>query len=155
MRNPSKAALSKDSADLDFLPESLIGRCRRLIQSYHRIHGYSCLPNVLWRSHLGPFIERHGQLGDLLRRASRTRSAKKSNENFLTIAATILSLEILASSYAGWSALYPEAGEKARNLLRRNGLSPKTPLIEFYVDTPKYDSLAAIATLTPPPKQKL
>jgi len=46
MRNPSKAALSKDSAELDFLPESLIGRCRRLIQSYHRIHGYSCLPNM-------------------------------------------------------------------------------------------------------------
>jgi hypothetical protein len=149
------AALSKDSADLDFLPESLIGRCRRLIQSYHRIHGDSCLPNVLWRSHLGPFIERHGQLSELLRQASRTRSAKKSNENFLMIAATILSLEILASSYAGWSALYPEAGEKARNLLRRNGLSPKMRLMEFYVDTPKYDSLTAIATLTPPAKQKL
>jgi hypothetical protein len=137
MRNPSKAALSKDSADLDFLPESLIGRCRRLIQSYHRIHGYSCLPNVLWRSHLGPFIERHGQLSELLRQASRTRSAKKSNEHFLMIAATILSLEILASSYAGWSALYPEAGEKARNLLKRNGLSPKMWLMEFYVYTPK------------------
>jgi len=47
--------------------------------------------------HLGPFIERHEQLGQLLRRASRTRSARKSSENFLSIVATILSLEILAS----------------------------------------------------------
>ena len=143
-------ALLKESAELGFLPESLIGQCRRLIQSYHRSHGYSCLPNVLWRSHLGPFIERHEQLGELLRRASRTRSAKRSNENFLTIAATILSLEVLASSYAGWSALHPEEGEKARDLLSRNGLSSKMRLLEFYVHTPEYVS-SAIATLTRPP----
>ena len=64
-----------------------------------------------------------------------------------------MSLEIQASSYAGWSALYPEAGEKARNLLRRNGMSPKMRLMEFYVDTPKYASLTAIATLTPAPNK--
>jgi hypothetical protein len=109
---------------------------------------------MLWMSHLGPFIERHEQLGQLLRRASRTRSARKSNEDFLAIAATILSLEILASSFAGWSTLYPEAGERARDLLKRNALSPKMPLMEFCVYTPRHVSSTAIAALAPPPTRQ-
>jgi hypothetical protein len=126
-------------------------QCRCLIVSYHAINGYSCLPDILWRSHLGPFIERHEQLGQLLKIASTTRSAKKSNESFITIATTILSLEVLASSFAGWSAIYPEAGERARDLAKRNALSPKMPLMGFYVYAPKYVSSTAIAMLTPPP----
>jgi hypothetical protein len=42
----------------------------------------------------GPFIETHQELRQLLRKASTTRSAKKSNEGFVRIATTILSLEI-------------------------------------------------------------
>ena len=148
---PPNFIRSRAAEDLGPLPESLTRQCRRLIESYHAIHGYSCLPNMLWRSHLGPFIERHKQLGQLLKRASTTRSAKKSREGFVRIATTILSLEILASSFAGWSALFPEAAERAHALLKRNALSPKMPLMGFYVYTPKYVSSTAIATLTPPP----
>jgi hypothetical protein len=148
---PPNVVRSRAAEDLGPLPESLTRQCRRLIESYHAIYGYSCLPNMLWRSHLGPFIERHEQLGQLLKRASTTRSAKKSNESFVRIATTILSLEVLASSFAGWSAIYPEAGEMARALLKRNALSPKMPLMGFYVYTPKYVSSSAIATLTPSP----
>jgi hypothetical protein len=139
-----------ENPDFWFLPRSLTVQCQSLIESYHELHGYGCLPNILWKSRLGPFIETHRELRQLLRKASTTRSAKKSNEGFVRIATTILSLEILASSFAGWSAIYPQAGSRAQAILKRNMRSPQMPLLEFYLYPPKYLSLAAIATLIPP-----
>ena len=139
-----------DDIDLNFLPADLTVQCRNLIESYHDVHGYACLPDMLWRARLGPFIETHHELRQLLRKASTTRSAKKSNQGFARIASTILSLEILASSFAGWSAIYPQAGSRAQAILRRHSRSPQMPLMEFYLYPPKYLSSAAIATLIPP-----
>src|ERR1700734_1106983 len=139
-----------DNPDFSFLPKSLSVQCRSLIESYHELHGYACLPDILWKSRLGPFIETHLELRQLLRKASTTRSAKKSHEGFVRIATTILSLEILASSFAGWSAIYPEAGSKAHAILKRNTRGPHMPLMEFYLYPPKYISSAAIAALAPP-----
>jgi hypothetical protein len=65
-----------------------------------------------------------------------------------------LSLEILASSFAGWSAIYPEAGSTAQAILKRHARSPQMPLMEFYLYPPKYISSAAIATLAPPPNRQ-
>jgi hypothetical protein len=140
-----------ENFDLSFLPKSLTAQCRSLIESYHELHGYACLPNILWKARLGPFIETHWEFRQLLKKASTTRSAKKSSEGFVQIATTILSLEILASSFAGWSAIYPEAGSMAHAILKRNARSPHMPLMEFYLYPPKYISSAAIATLAPPP----
>ncbi|WP_024516924.1 hypothetical protein [Bradyrhizobium sp. Tv2a-2] len=139
------------SPDFDFLPKILLAQCRNLIESYHEVHGFACLPDILWKSRLGPFIERHRELRQFLRKASTTRSAKKSHEGFARIATTILSLEILSSSFAGWGAIYPEAAELARDILKRNSSnSQQLPLMEFYLYPPKYISSAAIATLAPP-----
>jgi len=147
-----KAALADKSEnfDLSFLPKSLTAQCQSLIESYHELHGYACLPNMLWKARLGPFIQAHRELRQLLRKASTTRSAKKAHEGFVRIATTILSLEILASSFAGWSAIYPEAGLMAQAILKRDARSPHMPLMEFYLYPPKYISSAAIATLAPP-----
>ena len=139
-----------DNFDFDFLPSNLATQCRSLIESYHEVHGFACLPDILWKSRLGPLIEKHRELRQSLRKASTTRSAKKSHEGFVRIATTILSLEILASSFAGWGAIYPEAAELARERLKRNGNGQHMPLMEFYLDPPKYISSAAIATLAPP-----
>ena len=139
-----------ENLDFSFLPKSLTIQCRSLIESYHELHGYTCLPDILWKARLGPFIQRHREFRQLLRKASTTRSAKKSNEGFVRIAATLLSLEILASSFAGWSAIYPEAGSMAHAILKRNARSPHMPLMEFYLYPPKYISAATIATLAPP-----
>ena len=139
-----------ESADLGFLPKSLTAQCRSLIESYHELHGYASLPNILWKAKLGPFIESHREFRQLLKKASTTRSAKKSNEGFVRIATKILALEILASSFAGWSAIYPEAGSQAQAILKRNARSLPMPLMEFYLYPPKYISAAAIATLAPP-----
>jgi hypothetical protein len=139
-----------DNFDFNFLPGNLVTQCRSLIESYHEVHGFACLPDILWKSRLGPFIERHRELRQSLRKASTTRSAKKSHQGFVRIATTILSLEILASSFAGWGAIYPDAAEVARDLLKRNGNGQHMPLMEFYLYPPKYISSAAIATLAPP-----
>jgi len=139
-----------DNFDFNLLPSTLAAQCRSLIESYHEVHGFACLPDILWKSRLGPFIQRHRELRQSLRKASTTRSAKKSHDGFVRIATTILSLEILASSFAGWGAIYPEAAELARELLKRNGNGQHMPLMEFYLYPPKYISSAAIATLTPP-----
>jgi hypothetical protein len=139
-----------ENFDLSFLPKSLTTQCRSLIESYHELHGYACLPDMLWKSRLGPLIESHREFRQLLRKASTTRSAKKSNEGFVRIASTILSLEILASSFAGWGAIYPDAGLVAHAILERHARGPHTPLMDFYLYPPKYISSAAIAALVPP-----
>src|SRR6202022_2799360 len=139
-----------ENFDFSFLPKYLTMQCQSLTESYHELHGYACLPNILWKARLGPFIETHREFRQLLRKASTTRSAKKSNEGFMRIAKTILSLEILASSFAGWSAIYPNEGSTARSILQRHARSPQTPLMEFYLYPPKYISSAAIAALAPP-----
>jgi hypothetical protein len=146
------AARADKSPNLDFsfLPNTLVLQCQNLIKRYHELHGYACLPDILWKARLGPFIEINRAFSQLLKKASRTRSAKKSNEGFVLIAATILSLEVLASSFVGWSAIYPEAGSIAHAILKRNGRSLHLPLMEFYLQPPTYISSAALATLAPP-----
>jgi hypothetical protein len=136
--------------DFGFLPKSLISQCQALIESFHDIHGYPCLPDILWKAGLGPFIETHWQFRQLLRKASTSRSAKKSNEGFVKIATTILSLEILASRFAGWSSIYPREASRSRAILKANARGPHTPLIEFYLYPPKYLNSAAVAALVPP-----
>jgi hypothetical protein len=151
-----RAALADRAENIDFgfLPKSLTAQCRSLIESYHELHGYACLPDILWKARLGPFIETHREFRQLLRKASTTRSAKKANEGFVRITTTLLSIEILASSFAGWSAIYPEAGSAAQAILKRHARSAQMPLMEFYLYPPKYISSAAIATLVPPPTRQ-
>ena len=136
--------------DLNFLPKNLATQCRSLIESYHEVYGFARLPDILWQSRLGPFIEGHVELRQLLKKASTTRSAKKSHENFVQITTRILSIEILASSFAGWGAIYPHAAALCCAILKRNGGGTHMPLMEFYLYPPKHMSSTAVATLTPP-----
>ena len=149
-RTQAVLAGKAENFDFGFLPKSLTTQCQSLIESYHELHGYTCLPDILWKSRLGPFIEAHQEFRHLLKKASTTRSAKKANEGFAQIATTILALEILASSFAGWSAIHPEAGLTAHAILKRSGRGPHMPLMEFYLYPPKYISYAALAALVPP-----
>jgi len=54
-----------ENFDLSFLPKNLTTQCQSLIVSYHELHGYACLPNVLWKARLGHFIEAHQQFRQL------------------------------------------------------------------------------------------
>src|ERR1700726_3755723 len=107
-----------ENFDPSFLPKSLTMQCQSLIESYHELHGYACLPDILWKARLGPFIQTHQEFRQVLRKASTTRSAKKSNAGFVRIASTILSLEILTSRFAGWSSIYPREATKSREILK-------------------------------------
>jgi hypothetical protein len=139
-----------DDIDFSFLPDSLIEQCRRLIESYHELHGYACLPDILWKARLGPFIQAHREFRHLLRKASTTRSAKRSNDGFAQIATTLLSLEILASGFAGWNRIYPQAATQAHAALKRNTHGAHMPLMDFYLYPRKSISSAAIAALAAP-----
>jgi hypothetical protein len=134
--------------DLGFLPENLVVRCRELIVKYHVLHGYRCLPNILWQAGLGPVIQQNEAFSKLLDKASKTRSSKKANENFVAIATALLALEILANRLAGWGSLFPSAAEKARNFLSQNAAGTYTPLTNYYVYPPKFIGFNAIAALS-------
>src|SRR5579871_1385806 len=122
LEHPRNASVSRDSesSGFSFVPPTLTARCQALIESFHEMHGYACLPDIMWKAGLGPFIEAHSELRDLLKKASTTRSAKKSNACFVRIATNILSLEILANHFAGWNAIYPDAATNAQAILKRN-----------------------------------
>jgi hypothetical protein len=139
-----------EDIDFGFLPGSLIEQCRRLIESYHELHGYACLPDILWKARLGPFIQTHREFRQLLRKASTTRSAKRSHDGFARIATTLMSLEILSSGFAGWNRIYPQAATRAHAVLRRNTHGAHTPLMDFYLYPPKSVSSTAIAALAAP-----
>ena len=134
--------------ELSSLPQTLYVQCRGLIESYHDIHGYSCLPNMLWRAELEGFIKNSPCLRQILRKASTTRSAKAANKGFIEIATAILSLEILASDFATWSTMFPEARAIANALLRTR--SSRMFLMEYYLYPPKHISPNVFAALVPP-----
>jgi hypothetical protein len=145
-----QATLGIDNEAFGFVPQGLATQCQVLIESFHDLHGYACLPDILWKAGLGPFIESHRELRDLLRKASTSRSAKKSNQGFARIATQILSLEILASHFGGWNALYPEATVRAQSILENHARSSQMLLLDFYLYPPKYANSAAVAALVPP-----
>lgn len=135
---------------LGFIPASLIGQCRSLIIGYHDLYGYACLPDILWRARLGQLIEKRRDFQQLLRQASTTRSAKRSNDGFVAIATAILSLEILASDFSGWSVMFPEARLVASGILQCHVGSSYTPLIENYLYPPKHVNFARFIAVAPP-----
>ena len=147
-------AAMTEPLDLSFLPPTLASQCQGLIESYHELHGYACLPDMLWKAQLGGFIEMHPRFRQTLKKASTTRSAKKSNQGFVEIATAILSLEILASDFARWSAIFPEAKLMAQTVLRGIARGSRTPLMECYLYPPKYISSAALAALALPPNRQ-
>ena len=149
-RHHAALAGDDDSAEFGFLPPNLAAQCQMLIESFHEMYGYACLPDILWKAKLGPFIETHRELRELLRKASTTRSAKKANAGFVRIATSILTLEILASHFAGWSGIYPDAASKADAILKRYARGTHAPLIDFYLHPPKYPKPAALAAIAQP-----
>jgi hypothetical protein len=101
-----------------FLPRELSIKCRKLIESYHAIHGYAGLPDMLWLSDARDIIECHGDLTKIFTTASKSRGAKRANDSFLAIATLVVSLEVLARDFAGWGRRFPAAKQTAEKLLR-------------------------------------
>jgi hypothetical protein len=147
--SPKHAPKTLDT-DFSFVPKSLAEKSRRLIETYHAMHGYACLPDMLWQPELRDFIEMHKDFRQIFKRASTARSAKRANEGFVAIATAILSLEVLASDFASWSARYPAAKRRADAILQEYTLNSRTWLMDRYLYPRSYINPAFINALAPP-----
>jgi hypothetical protein len=141
------------NADLKFLPRLLTYNCRQLIESYHAIHGYTCLPDILWRAEVRDFVEINADLRRMLRKASITRSARKANTSYIVIAGALLSLEVLASDYLGWGTRFPFAKRRAAILLSEHLPAAREFLKDVYLSKRNFvRSQVVKAEISPPPK---
>jgi hypothetical protein len=139
-----------ENLDFSFLPKALVDKCRPFIVRYHELNGFGCLPDILWHPESRNFIDSNSTLERLFRKSTSSRSAKKANEGFVTIATVILATEILASGFAGWAGRYPAARKKAQALLGEYVPSNRALLIERYL-YPQIDrSRAILGALAPP-----
>jgi hypothetical protein len=116
-----------------FIPSELAGTCERLIRSYHAIHGYAGLADMLWSSDARNVIEADKELTQAFRKASKSRGAKRANDAFLTIATIVMSLEVLARDYANWGKRFQEAQRTAQDVLGGRTLGPRAWFMELYL----------------------
>ncbi|MDR3467960.1 MAG: hypothetical protein P4M07_18670 [Xanthobacteraceae bacterium] len=137
--------IAKDH-EFGFIPEDLRSQCHRLVVTYHEMHGYPCLPDMLWKAGLAGFIEQHASLKDALQKASTARSARRANEFFVIIAAEALALEVLARDYGSGSNALAAARTRARELLEGGTPAVRTWLIEHYLYPPRQDNPPVRAT---------
>jgi hypothetical protein len=99
-----------------FIPKELAIKCRKLIESYHAMHGYGRLPDMLWNSDARDIIECHRNLMQVFKSASKSRGAKRANDSFLLIATAVVSLEVLARDFSGWGKRFPAARREAEGM---------------------------------------
>lgn len=148
----------RDSASPDasfrFVPKELANKCRTLIESYHAMHGYACLPDMLWQSDARDFIECHRDFSYVFKNASKTRCAKRANDGFVLIATIILSLEVLSRDFAGWGKRFPLAKRKAENLVIEFLPKPRVWLMDMYLYPRRHIHPAFINALAPPEEPK-
>lgn len=116
-----------------FLPKELAVKCRKLLESYHAMHGYVGLPDMLWRSDARDIIECHPELTQIFKKASKLRGAKRANNSFLLIATVVVVLEVLARDFAGWGKQFPTAKREAEKLLGDLPPGQRVWLMDLYL----------------------
>jgi hypothetical protein len=127
------------ASDFRFIPRELAAKSRRLIEGYHGIHGYGCLPDLLWHSDARDIIECNRELMQIFKNASKSRCAKRANDSLLLIATVIFSVETLARDFAGWGKQFPAAKREAEKMLDDIRLQPHVWFMDGYL----YPSLTA------------
>lgn len=121
------------TANFRFLPNELAVKCRALIETFHEILGYGCLPDMLWHSDARDIIECDRELAQLFKNASKSRCAKRANNSLLLIATVVLSLEALARDFAGWGKRFPIAKREAERWLGGFPLKQRVWLLDVYL----------------------
>jgi len=144
----TKGAEAGASSNFSCVPVELATKCRSLIESFHAIHGYIGLPDMLWLSDARDIIECDADLAEMFRSASRSRGAKRANESFLTIATAIVSLEVLARDFAGWGKRFPAAKREADKLLA-GFPNRRAWLMDLYLFPPQANRRALADVLEP------
>lgn len=121
------------TANFRFLPNELAVKCRALIETFHEMLGYGCLPDMLWHSDARDIVECDRELAQLFKNASKSRCAKRANDSLLLIATVVLSLEALARDFAGWGKRFPIAKREAERLLGGFPLKQRVWLMDMYL----------------------
>jgi hypothetical protein len=124
-----------------FVPNELAAKCRNLVDSYHALHGYASLPDILWHAKVRDLIKRHRELRKVFTTASKTRRAKHANDSFVVIATAIVALEVLTRDLAGWGAKFPNARQEASELLSTRPLKDRVWLVDRYLDTNRHAAI--------------
>jgi hypothetical protein len=121
------------SPDFRFVPRELATKCRRLCESFHAMHGYGCLPDMLWHSDARDVIESHRDLNRIFKSAAKTRCAKRANDLLLLIATVMVATEVLARDFAGWGKRFPAAKREAEAVLIDFGARPRKWFMDQYL----------------------
>jgi hypothetical protein len=130
--SPSDAGVGA-TANFRFLPSELAVKCRALIETFHEMLGYGCLPDMLWHSDARDIFECDRELAQLFRNASKSRCAKRTNDSLLLIATIVISLEALARDFAGWGKRFPDAKREAERLFGGFPLQRRIWLMDMYL----------------------
>jgi hypothetical protein len=107
----------EQTSNFRFVPRELAAKARKLIESFHALHGYGCLPDLLWHSGARDLIECHRELGQIFRSASKLRCAKRANDSLLLIATVVFSVVVVSLDKEGWGRRFPMAKREADRLL--------------------------------------
>jgi len=113
---PADGEAGKD-LHLRFVPRELAAKCRKLIESYHAMHGYGRLADMLWDSDARDVIECHRDLALVFKSACKSRCARRTNDSLVLVATVILAVEVLARDFAGWGKRFPTAKRQAEAML--------------------------------------
>jgi hypothetical protein len=149
--HPDGAAHVSKGLDFRFLPKELNERSQQLIESYHGVHGYAKLADLLWHAEIREFIVFHDDLRPVFRKASIARSAKQANQAYVLVATVLLSLELLANDFAGWGKRFPLAKLRADSILREHLPNARTWLMHFYLyQWRRTMDRAILSTIAPP-----
>ena len=95
------------------------------------------------------FIAKQANLQLVFRRASIARSPKKALKGYVLIMTVILSLEVLASDFAGWGRRLPVAKRKATAVVNKYLPSTRTRLLDYYLPHRGYQRSDLVKLLTP------
>jgi hypothetical protein len=142
------------SSDFRFLPKELTAKCHKLVESYHAIHGFGCLPDMLWHSDARDIIECNPELSRIFKNASKSRCAKRANESLTLIATVVLSLEILARDFSGWGKRFWSAKRTAEGLLADFDLKPRTWFLDQYLYPAPAPAPELVRIIDPPSAQQ-
>ena len=123
----------KPKSNFDFLPPDLTGKCRTLIESYHAMHGFAGLPDMLWTSQARDIIDGDRDLTLAFKRACKSRGARRANDTFIGIAVSVVSLEMLARDFAGWGKRFLSAKSAAEKLLGERAAGQSVLLMDLYL----------------------
>lgn len=123
--------------DLTFVPQELTVQCRLMIERYHRIHGYACLPDILWYADSREIIQSQKELRKIFKKASMARGMRQANNSLLFVASVIMAVEGLVRNFAAWGVQFPAARQQAGKLLGASPASQRVWFMDTYLYRPR------------------